>query len=241
MSFAGREVTRGWRFIKMPESLFAQRRFCFGDRRHVLLSFSTRRTPPSAFIISLRAALSGREAWTGVADVCLNCFSALCSCVRYLPSAFEWTRQWSHDGVYSSVSTATGERPQRGWLAQKERLAVSILLCWVYVQGGSGHSLARKSDVHCDLRPSLKCLSLPYLCLLCLGDCHLACTLCFHGVAHLQAPRWVRLPVCQHVGALFIVFDQILWIHWQLDANTSGPIPNPSWCFFIFVNECAIF
>lgn len=168
--------------------------------------------------------------------------SLMCSSTVFLPFACAWDICFLHLNEHVSglmtecgfATTATGERPQRGWLAQQERLAVSILLCWVYVRGGSGRSLAplsrarEENDVLCGLRLSLKCLRLPYLCLLCLGSCHVACTLCFRAVTLFRASRWVCLPVCQHVWALFIVFDQIPWIYWQEDTNLSWTIPVPS-------------
>lgn len=114
----------------------------------------------------------GREDLTGDADVCPRCFFALCSCVRYLLNAFEWARLWSHDRIRLLCQQQRGKWPQRGRLARIEHLAVSILLCWVYVRGGSVHSLAplaKKVTQRRGLPPSVKGLSLPNLFLLCLG------------------------------------------------------------------------
>lgn len=119
VSFGGREVTRGWRFIKMPENLFAQCRFCSG----IVVTFCCRSRLCAHL---LRRSLSHcRRPYRGgrVKQVLLTCASTV-----FLPFAVACDICLLHLNEhvyglmteYGFVSTATGERPQRGWLVQKE-------------------------------------------------------------------------------------------------------------------------
>lgn len=139
MSFGGR---RGWKFIKTAKNLFAQWRFC--SQSGVTLCCRSR----------LRAHLprpslsSGGRPYRWGMNRCRWCVPSLFFCPLQLRAvfvffAFDWTRLMTECRFATAV---TGERPQRGWLAQQERLAVSILLCWLYARGGPARSLARSAQ-----------------------------------------------------------------------------------------------
>lgn len=119
------------------------------------------------------------------------------------------------------VTTATEKRLASGWLAQQDNLTVSILSCWVYVRRDLASRsvqpfLRRKWRISwpprvSEMRGSQLTVSLFTL----FGELLCYLYIVFLHCYGLRVSCWVSLLVYQHVLVLFIVFDQIQWIHWH--------------------------
>lgn len=203
------EVTRGWRFIKMPENLFAQCRFCSGIDAAFCSRLCTRLLRRS--LSHCRRPYRAARGWTGVADVRLHCFSALCRCVRYL-----LLRIWMSTSMVSWQNTALcqqrrGKDPNVDDLHKKNVSLLAFFCVEFTYRGGNLATGSRRWQGKWRPRRPPAVSEMPQLtvsCLLCLGGLSSCLYIVFsQSCAFTGATLGFVYPSVNMFSALFIVLD----------------------------------